>query len=464
MDGSTHLVADQARSDGGKRPLKVAVVGTGIAGMAAAWLLNQRHQVTVYEKDGRPGGHSNTVLVNTAAADIPVDTGFIVYNELNYPNLTALFAHLGVPTKPSDMSFAVTLDDGALEYGGSGLATLFAQRRNLLRPRFWTMLRDIRRFYREAPAILEAPDTDSLTLGDYLEQADYSRAFIDDHLLPMAAAVWSAPPTTMLAHPAAAFVRFCRNHGLLQLRGRPQWRTVAGGSQAYVRRLTAPYAAQIRFNAPVQQIRRADDGVYITSAAGGPEKFDHVVIAAHADQTLALLADPSPAERRLLAAIRYERNEVVLHDDARLMPRRRRAWASWNYLGTRERRGGQVCVTYWMNRLQDLPGEQPLFVTVNPPPTMRPRRLRQRFVYDHPVYTPAALQAQRSLREIQGVRRTWYCGAYCGAGFHEDGLQAGLWVAEALGGVRRPWTVADESGRIFLGAVPGAASEWAVVP
>jgi predicted NAD/FAD-binding protein len=416
--------------------------------MAAAWLLNQRHHVTVYEKDDRPGGHSNTVWVPADDGEIPVDTGFIVYNAVNYPNLVALFEHLGVSTKPSDMSFAVTLDDGALEYGGSNLSTLFAQRGNVVSPRFWTMLRDLLRFYREAPRVLGEPNAEDLTLGEYLTRGGYSRAFIDDHLLPMAAAIWSAPAATMIDHPAAAFVRFCENHGLLKIRGRPQWRTVAGGSHEYVRRLTAPYAAQIRLNSPVRRIRRTEDAVFIQTDAGGEETFDHVVVAAHADQALQMLADATVSERRLLGAFGYEQNVAVLHRDARLMPRRRRAWASWNYVGNRQGTDERVCVTYWMNRLQALPGP-PLFVTVNPPAGLWPDRPLRTFAYEHPVFTPSAMRAQRALEEIQGERRTWYCGAHFGAGFHEDGLQAGLWVAEALGGLRRPWTVANESGRIF---------------
>ncbi len=430
-------------------PLRIAVIGSGIAGMAAAWLLSSRHQVTVYEKQDRVGGHSNTVTVPVENGEIAVDTGFIVYNDLNYPNLVALFEHLGVPTRASDMSFAVSLDDGALEYAGTNLATLFAQRRNLLRPRFWAMLRDVARFYREAPVLLERDEAESPTLGAYLAARGYSRAFVVDHLLPMAAAIWSAPPAAMQDHPATAFIRFCQNHGLLRLKGRPQWRTVVGGSREYVRRLTARYADRIRLSHGAHRILRIADGVLVADRDGRFERFDHAVIATHADEALTLLDDTSPAERRILGAFPYQPNVAVLHTDARLMPRRRKVWSSWNYLG-RGSEGDRLCVTYWMNRLQSLPTKTPLLVTLNPAEPPRLETVIQSILYDHPIFNLAAMHAQGELWQLQGCRRTWFCGAYFGAGFHEDGLQAGLWVAETLGGVRRPWNVAEESGRLRL--------------
>jgi predicted NAD/FAD-binding protein len=433
------------------RPLDIAVVGTGIAGMAAAWLLSDRHRVTVYEQEGRPGGHSNTVDAPSPFGPVPVDTGFIVYNERTYPNLTALFRLLEVPTEPSEMSFAVSLDDGALEYAGSSLLTLFAQPRNLVRPRFWRMLRDIGRFYREAPSLAAGSDAPA-TLGELLDRHGFSSAFAEDHLLPMAAAIWSAPPATLRDHPAAAFVRFCGNHGLLSLADRPQWRTVTGGSRAYVRRLTARYADRIRLDRAVRRVRRMPGRVFIEDACGEIAAFDHVVIAAHADGALAMLADPSADERALLGAIRYQRNDAVLHSDPGLMPRRRRAWSSWNYQGRRGDTATGPAVTYWMNRLQNLPDAVPLFVTLNPPRLPRPGSILGSFVYEHPIFDPAAERAQAELWRLEGVRNTWFCGAYFGAGFHEDGLQAGLAVAEALGGVRRPWEVADANGRIHFAA------------
>ena len=425
----------------------IAVVGTGISGMAAAWLLSQRHEVTVFEQDRRVGGHSNTVTVDAPGGAVAVDTGFIVYNERTYPNLTALFAHLDVSTAPSEMSFSVSLDGGRLEYSGSGLAGLLAQKRNLLRPRFWAMLRDLVRFYRDAPGDLAAADVSGVTLGAYLDAGDYGEAFRRDHLLPMAAAIWSAPAGAMSAFPAASFIRFFDNHGLLSLRDRPQWRHVVGGSRTYVDRLTRDYADRIRLGAPVAGIHRDADLVRIRDRSGQVQLFDDVVIAAHADQALAMLANPTPSERRLLGAFRYGRNTAVLHSDTRLMPRRRAVWSSWNNMGHASSTSPPT-VTYWMNRLQRIPGDEPFFVTLNP--QGEPRDVWRTETYDHPVFDTAAIAAQAQLWSLQGERKTWFCGAYFGAGFHEDGLQAGLAVAEALGGVRRPWSVPEESSRIVV--------------
>jgi hypothetical protein len=441
--------AGRAMQRGSARRKNIAVIGTGISGMSAAWLLSQDHNVTVYESERRIGGHSNTVTVRTATGEIAVDTGFIVYNELTYPNLTALFAHLDVPTQLSDMTFAVSLGGGDLEYSGS-LAGLFAEKRNLFRPRFWSMLRDLQRFYREAPRDLEALEQIHTTLGDYLEAGAYGAAFRNDHLLPMAAAIWSAPARQILDYPAAAFIRFHDNHGLLKLRNRPPWRTVWGGSRAYVERLTQSYKNRIRLGTPAVAITRDNGSVKIRDNSGAIESFDDVVIASHADQALGLLGDASPEERRLLGAFRYSRNVAVLHSDARLMPRRRAVWSSWNYTGD----SGDECpsVTYWMNSLQNIPHATPLFVTLNP--QLSPRGEHHREIYEHPLFDAAAIAAQRQLWSLQGDRNTWYCGAYFGAGFHEDGLQAGLAVAETLGGGRRPWQVENESGRIALGPPP----------
>jgi predicted NAD/FAD-binding protein len=422
-------------------PLKVAVVGSGIAALSSAWLLASRHQVTIYEKADRLGGHSNTVAADTPQGEIPVDTGFICFNDMTYPNLIALFAHLGVRSRATDMSFAVSLDDGRFEYAAPGL---FAQRRNLLRPRFWSMLREILRFYRQAPSDLGGLTDPGLTLGDYLKRQGFSEAFRDDHLLPMAAAIWSSPAHTLMDYPAQAFIRFCGNHGLLKLVGRPIWRTVEGGSRIYVERLSRGIS-DVRLSTAVRAVRRTDQGVLVHDDQGRIERFDHVVIGAHADQALAMLGEPTDQEKEVLGAFRYSRNLTVLHTDPDLMPRRRRAWASWNYIGAEE----GLCVTYWMNRLQGLPG-QDLFVTLNAPRPPKPGALLRSEIYEHPVFNPAAIQAQKKLWSLQGRSGVWFCGAYFGAGFHEDGLQSGLAVAEQLGGVRRPWTVENESGRIHL--------------
>lgn len=430
----------------GDGALNIAIVGSGISGLSAAWLLSHRHRVTLFEADGRIGGHSNAVL----AGGLPVDTGFIVFNEPTYPNLTALFAHLGVETRPTEMSFAVSLDGGRLEYAGTDLGGLFAQKRNLVSARFWSMLRDLERFYRRAPRDL--PHLGGVSLGQYLDRLGIGAAFRDDHLYPMAAAIWSTPVGDIPDYPAAAFVRFCENHGLLKLVGRPVWRTVAGGSREYVKRLIEPFARHIQLGAPVREVRRLDHGVELT-VDGQRHHFDHVVIAAHADQALAMLTDAGAEERQILGAFGYRRNEAVLHADPSLMPRRRRVWSSWNYMsetspGTAA--GPALSVSYWMNRLQGLDEREPLFVTLNPIREPDPSLIHRREVYHHPVFDKAAGAAQPRLWSLQGVRNTWFCGAYFGAGFHEDGLQAGLAVAEQLGGLRRPWRVADESGRIHV--------------
>jgi predicted NAD/FAD-binding protein len=432
--------------------MKIAVIGQGIAGMSAAWLLSQRHHVTAYEAEPRFGGHSHTVEAPGGNGPIPVDMGFIVYNEANYPNLAALFRHLDVSTAFTDMSFGVSLDDGGLEYASTDLGALFAQPRNLVRPRFWSMLSDVVRFSRQAPLHACALDARMTSLGDYLGEAGYGRPFQDDHILPQAAAIWSASVEAVRELPAASFIRFFENHGLLKILDKPLWRTVVGGSRAYVRKLTAEFAAGARLGAAATRVWRTPAGVMVSDASGRTERYDQVVIACHADQGLALLASPTADERRVLGAFSYTPNTAVLHSDARFMPRRRKAWSSWNYFGRSDGAGPrQLCVTYWMNLLQDLPRESPLFVTLNPVREPDPAKVLRTEHFEHPLFDAAALRAQKQLWSLQGEGGVWWCGAYFGAGFHEDGLQAGLAVAEALGGVRRPWAVENESGRIFLG-------------
>ena len=436
--------------------LRIAVVGGGIAGLSTAWLLSQRHQVTLFEADGRLGGHANTAeapghAATVPAISVPVDTGFIVYNEPNYPNFTALLEHLGVASQPADMSLSVSLDDGGFEYSSLGLGGLFAQRSNLLSPRFWGLLRDVMRFYREAPRDLASLEGPLTPLDDYLARKGYGAAFRDDHLLPQAAAIWSTPLGAIGAYPAASLIRFFQNHGMMSLSGRGLWRTVSGGSRAYVHALTAAFRGDVRTAARVTGVRRTPAGVEVRDASGGVQRFDDVVIATHGDAALALLEDPSPEERRLLGAFRYSRNLTVLHTDRALMPRRRAAWASWNHIGFRQAPQAG-CVTYWMNRLQSLKDAPELFVTLDPKTPPAAGTVIRAEVYEHPLFDANAIAAQREVWSLQGVRRTWFCGSYFGHGFHEDALQSGLAVAEQLGGVGRPWTVAEPSGRIHAGA------------
>ena len=444
---------------------RVAVIGAGVAGLSAAWLLSRGMRVVLYEAEPRLGGHSNTVQVPGAHGAIPVDTGFIVYNERNYPNLVALFEELGVATDASDMSFAASLGGGRLEYSGTSLNGLLGQRRNLLRPRFWRMLRDIRRFYREAPRVLADPGAGRISLGDWLAQQAYSDSFIEDHLLPMGAAIWSTTARQMRDYPLQAFVRFFNSHGLLTLTDRPQWRTVRGGSIEYVRRIQALISEGVRSSSPVARVEKAGAQVRVTDRRGGVDHFDDVVIATHADEALALLADPTSPARAILSAFRYTENLAVLHSDPALMPRRRRVWSSWNYIGAPSAGPDQgdpaLCVTYWMNRLQNLPTAEPILVTLNPNRPVAAERMHACYRYSHPLFNDAALDAQRRLWPLQGQGNVWFCGSYFGHGFHEDALQSGLAAAEALataaglGTLRRPWQVAEANGRIFLaGAAP----------
>ena len=437
--------------------MRVAVIGTGVSGISAAWLISHRDDVTVFEKGPWIGGHCNTVdaAYNGGGREhiIPVDTGFIVYNEKTYPNLTALFRHLDVATEPSDMSFSASVDNGRFEYSGYSMRTMIAQKRNLVRPRFWNMVWDIRRFFRDVAADVEQPANRRMALGTHLAANGYSEAFLRDYLLPLGSSIWSASLKDMRAYPLEAFVRFFKNHGLLEAKqkDRPQWRTVTGGSRAYVRKLTSSFQDRIRLNCGVRALARHADYVDLTLDDGSVERFDRVIVAAHSDQALAMLADPSPAEGRLLGAIRYERNHAVLHTDASFMPKRKKAWASWNYISSAKDADSRlVCLTYWMNLLQNIDPCFPLFVTLNPHREPVAGTRIAAFDYEHPIFDHAALDAQQQLWTLQGVNRTWYCGAYFGHGFHEDGLQAGLAVGESVSGGRRPWQVDDESGRINL--------------
>jgi predicted NAD/FAD-binding protein len=430
--------------------MQIAVIGSGIAGLSAAWLLSRRHRVTVIEKNGYAGGHSNTVEAGEGTGRRAIDTGFIVYNPPAYPNLTALFGRLDVPVKPAPMSFSVSLGGGSYEYSGTGARGLFGQPSNLVNLRHWRVLADVWRFFRTAPAKLAAAPED-LTLGAFLTAEGYSRAFAELHLVPMTAAIWSCPEARALDYPARSFVRFFANHGLLKVKNRPQWMTVAGGAREYVRRLVADGGFAVETGAAVTSVRRRPGAVAVATADGRTRTFDHAVIAAHADEALAMLADADAGERSLLCAFTYTRNRAVLHTDPRLMPKRRNLWSSWNAIslnGGRGVPGDGLFVSYWMNRLQTLPGATDWFVTLNPPFEPVAGTAAASFDYAHPVFDAAAIAAQRRLWSLQGRRNTWFCGAHFGAGFHEDAIQSGLAAAEDISGERRPWTVADESGRI----------------
>ena len=435
----------------------IAVIGSGIAGLSAAWLLSQEYCVTLFEVEGRAGGHSNTVMVPTGETETPVDTGFIVYNERNYPNLSALFDHLGVATQRSEMSFAASLDGGRLEYSSEGLSGLLGQTSNGVSLRFWLMLRDIWRFYGEAPKAVHRADCQYLTLGEYLDRNGYTDAFIEDHLLPMGAAIWSTTAMQMRDYPLIAFVRFFIHHGLLDLFDRPKWRTVSGGSKRYVNRMVGA-VQDVRLGAGAAEIRRENGGVTVIDTRGDRSWFSEVVIATHADQALRLLADADELEDSMLGTFNYTGNVAVLHRDISLMPRRKRVWSSWNYIGESSDDGERpLCVTYFMNRLQDIDQRYPVFVTLNPTREIAADKVVRSFDYTHPLFDRKAVETQQHLWRLQGRRHTYFAGSYFGAGFHEDALQAGLAAAEAVGGVRRPWQIEGESSRIALAPMLEAA-------
>lgn len=418
--------------------MRIAVVGAGISGLAAALRLSDSHRVTLFEAGSRLGGHANTVDVTLDGQTHPVDTGFLVYNERTYPNLIRLFEELEVPVAPSDMSFSVSVGPHRHEWCGTNLASLFAQPMNAVSPRFWGMLRDILRFNREATRLATSPRPDQalldLPLGEFLAQRGYGAGFRDRYLLPMAAAIWSCPMQTMLGFPLGSFVRFFHNHGLLQVSDRPQWYTVAGGSREYVRRIEARLD-DVRVSTPVRSVRRVREseggGVQIGTDIG-TERFDAIVLATHSAQTLRMLADADEREREVLAAIPYQPNRAWLHTDESLMPKRRGAWAAWNYLSNGDVDSPAVSVTYWLNRLQPIPFSTPVLVSLNPLSEPAPGKTMAVFDYEHPVFDTRATRAQHLLSGLQGRRCTWFAGAWTGYGFHEDGLRSGLDAAESV--------------------------------
>ncbi len=403
--------------------MKIAIIGTGIAGNVAAYKLRQQHDITVFEAGSYVGGHTNTVDVEDSGTRLAVDTGFIVFNDRTYPNFIDLLDEIGQASQPSVMSFSVQKEDSGLEYGGSSLNSLFAQRSNILRPAFYRMIRDILRFNDATLQHVEELD-ESETIGAYLARNNYSKEFTDQYLVPMAAAIWSAEPVAILDMPVRFLVRFFANHGLLQTSDRPTWRVIRGGSREYVKKLVAGHRDRIRLNSPVQSVRRVGQGVELHSASGGREYFDYVFVACHSDQALSLLADATDAERDVLGAIRYQSNEAILHTDDSLMPARKRAWAAWNYHIPQDPER-HVAVTYNMNILQGLETRTEYLVTLNNDRHIDPTKIIQRIAYEHPIYSQEAVRAQGRQADIN-CDRTFYCGAYWRNGFHEDGVVSAL--------------------------------------
>jgi predicted NAD/FAD-binding protein len=408
--------------------MKIAVIGSGIAGNVVAYHLAPEHEITVFEAGSHAGGHTHTHRVEQAGRRYNVDTGFIVFNDWTYPNFIRLLEELGVASQPSPMSFSVRVERSGLEYNGTSVNSLFAQRRNLLRPSFLRMIRDILRFNREAPALLRDAGSEP-SLGEYLSANRYSREFVEHYIVPMGAAIWSTDPASMRRFPVRYFVRFFHNHGMLSVNDRPTWRVIEGGSRNYVEKLTAPFRDRVRLRTPVEWVRRYPTHVMVKARGSEPERFDNVFFACHSDQALRLLADATAAEREVLGAIPYQENEVVLHTDTRLLPRRRRAWAAWNYHVLPAARG-RTAVTYNMNILQGIEAPVTFCVTLNRSEAIAPDRILLQLKYDHPVYTAAAVAAQARQEEINGARRTYYCGAYWRNGFHEDGVVSALAALE----------------------------------
>jgi predicted NAD/FAD-binding protein len=413
--------------------VRVAIVGSGIAGLGCAWLLRRQGcEVSLFEANDYLGGHTHTVDVALDGINAPVDTGFLVYNDRTYPKLIALFDELGIASAPSTMSFSVRSDSGLVEWAGTDLGSLLAQPGNALRPKFWRMLGDLLRFNRETTAMHLEDRVYDVTVGEFLDAGNYSMPFREWYLLPMAAAIWSVPERDVLDFPLPTFIRFCHPHGLLQISGRPQWRTVVGGARTYVDRIAAGLS-DVRLSSPVCRVRRRLDSVEVSTDSIHGERFDQVVLACHSEQALTLLADASGEEARLLRSIRYQANRVLLHTDTRLMPSRRRAWAAWNYIAPADiAAGNPVAVSYWLNRLQPLPFQTPLMITLNPPFEPRPETLIAEFEYSHPMVKGVSETAQQRLAHLQGEQRTWYAGAWMGHGFHEDGLASAHIVAEGI--------------------------------
>jgi len=415
---------------------KIAIIGSGISGMGTAALLHTKHDIAVYEKSPEIGGHTRTRIVRYGDKDIPVDTGFIVFNHRNYPNLCGMFSHLQVPTQKSDMTFGITINNGEIEWGARNLNAVFGQRSNFLRPQFLRFLYDILRFNAKAYDLAERRP--ELTLQGLMDTIGTGEWFAKYYILPMGGAIWSCPLKTMLSFPAQTFTRFFKAHGLLSIIGQPQWHTVTGGSIEYVKRLTEPYKDRIRTSCGVVGVKRAGGKVMIADSTGSTEEYDHVVLACHGDQALAMLNDASDEERNVLSAFTYQKNLAVLHKDTSIMPKRKRCWSSWVYHSEGEDNRDFIPVTYWMNLLQDIDNAYPLFVTLNPHRPISREHIFDEHMFEHPIYSQDAVAAQKKIAAMQGNQNTWFCGAYLRNGFHEDGLSSAVGVAKALG-AEVPW-------------------------
>ena len=441
----------QSNKFDGKKAKKVAVIGSGISGISAAWFLSQEHDVTLYEKNAKIGGHTNTTELQIEGKTQPVDTGFIVFNTPNYPLLTAMFKHLSVKTQDTEMSFAVTVNEGELEYSGNNLNTMFAQRSNLLSPKHWKMITEILRFNKRAKSDLQSKEFNSMDLGEYLSLHGFSDRMRDYYLLPMAAAIWSCPVDQMMRFPVGSFLQFFENHGLLNIEDRPQWESVVNGSHQYLKAILALQSFEVKLNRPVQSVDKTDFGMVVNCVGGEKQVFDDVVFASHADETYAMLGESLKNEYSLLENFKYQENIAYLHSDESLMPKRKRAWAAWNYLRDLDKETNSVAVTYWMNLLQNIQIKTPLLVTLNPTRLPAEHLTHQKIVYQHPVFDVAAMDAQTQLHTLQGKNNLWFCGSYFGYGFHEDGLKSSANLAK-LWGVALPWESATnkESGEDFI--------------
>lgn len=434
---------------GNTRKKRFAIIGSGISGLSAAWLLDKTHDVVIYEAGDYLGGHTNTLDIDVGNKKIAVDTGFIVYNEANYPNLIKFFSALGVETAESDMSFAASFGNGKFEYSGTGLKGILGQKRNIFRPSFYKMIFDILRFYKIAPGALKDPNNSSVTLGEFLDTHNFCEEFTQKHLLPMGGAIWSTTNSEMRNYPLIAFLKFFENHGLLSTHNHPVWRTVVGGSREYVRKIAKDFKGEIRLNCAAQKIERSLGKVIVKDINGQSEEFTDVIFACHTPDVLRLII-PTPLENKILGAFEYTKNTAYLHSDIRFMPKRKNIWSSWNYIGENDQDTKQLCLSYWMNKLQPLDTDVPIIVTLNPRSEIAKDKLLAKIEYEHPLFNQNAIEAQTKLWQLQGHNNSWFCGAYFGYGFHEDGLQSGLLAAEMAGNIVRPWEFDFSKSRVQL--------------